>query len=182
MSRKKLDGGLRDVRDYPLSDGDIRQILGDNIKIIPYPELADVENINECFDNEGRCIILFLTSSPTAGHWCAMLRKKRGIEFFDPYGEAPEKQKAGLSRSRLEELDEAQPYLTRLMKESGLPIFYNKYAFQQSKEGVATCGRWCVSRCLYGSKSLEYFKKAIDQSGLAGDDFVSALTFDKLRK
>jgi hypothetical protein len=173
--------GMGEVRDYPLSDGDIRQLLGD-VKIMTYPELKRMKSIDQCFDSKGRCIILFLTTSPTEGHWCAMLRKKKGIEFFDPYGEAPDAQKNDIPRSRLEQLDESQPDLTRLLRASGRPVYYNKHAFQKDKASVNTCGRHCVTRLACGNMSLAAYQKMIKGSGLSPDDFVSAYTWEKLHK
>ena len=177
-----MDGGLRQVKDYPLSDDDIRKMLGNNIKILTYPMLKKCRSIDECFDDEGRCILLYLTNSPTEGHWTCMLRKKKGIEFFDPYGDAPEEQKEGIPASRLQALDQASPDLTKLMRASGMPVYYNTHAFQKDKSDVNTCGRHCVVRCLYAPYSLERYKSIIDKSGMSPDDFVSGITYDKLGK
>jgi hypothetical protein len=174
--------GLGAVKDYPLSDGDIRRILGDDISIITYPDLNKVKSIDQIFDAKGRCIILFLTSSPTEGHWCCLLRKKKGIEFFDPYGEPPEAQKRGADPALLEQLGQRQPRLLQLLRESGQPVFYNTHAFQKDSPSINSCGRHCVVRCLYAPDSLEKYKKIIDSSGLSPDDFVSGVTYDKLRK
>jgi len=173
---------LSEVKDYPLSDTDIKKILGDDIKILTYPQLKNMRSIDECFDKQGRCILLFLTSSPTEGHWCCMLNKKKGIEFFDPYGEAPEEQKDDVPRSQLEALDESQPYLTALMRASGRPVFYNTHKFQKDSSSINTCGRHCVVRCLYAPYSIAKYASVIKKSGLSPDDFVSGLTYDRLHK
>jgi len=173
---------LEEVKDYPLSDADIRNVLGRDISILTYPDLAQMNSIDECFDAKGRCILLFLTSSPTEGHWCCLLNKPDGIHFFDPYGDTPEKQLKGISKSRLEELNERQPYLTELFRASGRPVFYNTHDFQKESSSINTCGRHCVVRCLYAPYSLKKYKSIIDGSGMCADDFVSGLTYDKLRK
>lgn len=170
------------VKDYALSDADIRTVLGSNIPILTYPDLAHKQSIDECFDDQGRCVLLFLTNGPNEGHWCCMLNKRNGIHFFDPYGEKPEEQFDGLSSSYLKTLDEDRPHLTKLLRASGRPVFYNTHQFQQKANDIATCGRHCVARCLYAPYSLEQYKRVIDKSGLSPDDFVSGLTYDKLRK
>jgi hypothetical protein len=111
-----------------------------------------------------------------------MIRRKDGIEFFDPYGDAPEEQKDGLSRGRLESLDIDQPYLTKLLRASGKPVYYNTKAFQQDKASVATCGRHAICRLLYADKSLDDYNKAVQTSKLSPDDFVSGLTYNALKK
>lgn len=174
--------GLGRAKDYPLSDEDIRKMLGSDIKIMTYPMLKDMTNINECFDRKGRCIILFLTTGPTEGHWCCMLRRPDRIEFFDPYGEAPEEQKDNIAPQMLDQLDEDKPYLTSLMRASGMPIYYNTHSFQQDRSRVNTCGRHCVTRCLYGTYPLEKYLNMIKKTGLSADDFVIGKTYDLLHK
>ena len=79
-------------------------------------------------------------------------------------------------------LDIERPYLTKLLRASGKPVYYNSHQFQQDKSSVATCGRHCVVRLLYAPYSLDKYKAIIDESGMTPDDFVAALTYDKLRK
>jgi hypothetical protein len=174
-------GGLARVKSYALSDSDIKSILGDT-KIIPYPELEGMRSIDECFDEKGRCILFFPNASPTVGHWCCMIRRPKSIEFFDPYGETPEAQKDGLSEGQKQSLDIDEPVLTSLLRASGLPVFYNTHPFQTDRSDVATCGRHCVVRLLYAPYSLDKYAGIIKKSGMSADDFVSGLTYDKLRK
>lgn len=173
---------IHEVKEYPLGDDDIRSLLGSDIAIHSYPQLEKMSNIEECFDRKGRAIILFPNASPTMGHWCCMINKPSGIEFFDPYGEPPEEQKGGLSQSRLEQLNIERPTLTALMKASGRPVYYNTHGFQQEKADVATCGRHCAVRLLYAPYSLNRYYNIIKRSGLSPDNFVSGITYDKIGK
>jgi len=175
-------GGIAKVKQYPLGDDDIKKLLGNDIKIWNYPQLEGLSSADQLFDAKGRAILLFPNAAPTVGHWTALIKKRDGIEFFDPYGEAPEEQKDGLSQSRLEQLNIAYPTLTNLLRASGKPVYYNTHAFQSSKPSVATCGRHAAVRLFYAPYDLERYKAAIDSSGLSADDFVSGLTFDKIRK
>lgn len=177
-----LAGGIAEVKDYPLSDGDIRHILGDDISILTYPDLGKLKSADQMFDAKGRCILLFLTSSPTEGHWCCLLNKKKGILFFDPYGEPPGEILEDIPKHRLAALDQNQPYLSRLLKASGKPVYYNTYAYQSEKSGVNSCGRHCVVRCLYAPLSEEKYLAVIKKSKMSPDDFVSALTVQMLGK
>lgn len=177
-----MDGGVKKALTYPLSDSDIKAILGSDTSILTYPDLENVETIDQIFDRYGRCVMLFPTMSANEGHWCAMLKKGREIEFFDPYGEAPEDQKDGMSRSKQEQLDMDQPYLTDLFRKSGYRIYYNTYPFQKGSPNIATCGRHCVVRLLYAPYDLDQYKKAVDKSKMSPDEFVLGVTADKLRK
>lgn len=178
MSGEALD----QVKEYPLSDGDIRRLLGGNIKILTYPQLKGLRSINQAFDDQGRGIVLFLVNGPTSGHWCCLIKRADSIEFFDPYGDTPAEIKDEIPSSRLEELDMASPYLSRLLKQSGLPIYYNTHCFQSKKGDINTCGRHCVVRLLYAPDSVERYAAIIKSSGLTADDFVSGLTYDRLKR
>jgi hypothetical protein len=173
-------GGMKHIQSYPLSDQDIRKILGNDIKILTYPELENLHSADEMFDRKGRCILLMLVDSPTSGHWLCLLRKANAIEYFDPYGEKPD---YDIDKdAMMKELNGNQPFLMDLLKSADVPVYYNTYDFQKDKEDVNTCGRHCVVRCLYAPYSLERYKNIIDKSGLTPDAFVSGITYDKLHK
>jgi len=174
--------GMGRIKEYPLSDSDIKKILGQDIKIITYPMLGEMNSIDEAFDAKGRCIMLYLTESSSSGHWCCLLKKGNTIEFFDPYGEPPEEALDNVPQSKLQQLDEGRPYLTDLLRASGKKVSYNHHPFQQTKNNVNTCGRHSVVRCLYAPYSLAKYKKVMDASGMTPDNFVSALTALKLGK
>jgi hypothetical protein len=149
---------------------------------LTYPELDDLESWEDAFDDDGRCVLLFLTEDESTGHWVALIRNASTIEYFDPYGIAPEGDKKWIPKEKIKELDQDQPYLTRLLRASGKKVYYNKYPFQQDLSSVNTCGRWVVSRLLLRKKTLKQFYDMIEESKMNPDDFVSALTFKILHK
>jgi len=172
--------GLGEIKDYPLSDDDIRKILGKGIKIITYSDLAHCKKLP--FDRQGRLIMLYQTFSATSGHWVCLLNKPDHIEFFDPYGDKPEEPLKTVPQDEKEEYGVDEPYLTKLLRASGKKVIYNTYPFQKERRDVNTCGRHSVVRCLYAPYSLAKYKKVMDSSGMSPDNFVSALTADKLGK
>ena len=111
-----------------------------------------------------------------------MIDRGNSVEFFDPYGDAPEEQKDGLSPSKLQALDIDQPFLTKLLRASGKSVFYNTKAFQSSGRNVATCGRHAVARLLYAPYSIDKYDKCVRSSKLSPDDFVAGLTYNALKK
>lgn len=169
------------IKAYPLTDADIEAILGKTV-IMTYPELQDMEDIEEIFDADGRSVLLFLTENNQTGHWTALIRNSDTIEYFDPYGSAPDADRKWLSKEKLRELDEEKPHLTRLLRNSHLKVYFNTYDFQEDKQNVNTCGRWVVARLLYRKKTLRQFYNIVMNSGLKPDDFVSALTFQIIKK
>jgi hypothetical protein len=175
-------GGVARLAKYPLSDADIEQVVGHPVPILPYPDLGNFETIDQVFGSHNACIVLFPNVSPTIGHWCCLLKRDGGIEFFDPYGQPPEAQKDGMPPSRLEALDIDVPYLTNLFRASGKPVYYNTYPFQKDRASIATCGRHCAVRILYAPYSLDKYKAIIDSSGMMPDEFVIGVTYDKIKK
>tara|TARA_R110000868_G_scaffold101371_3_gene279181 strand:- start:2180 stop:2737 length:558 start_codon:yes stop_codon:yes gene_type:complete len=175
-------GQMAAVERYPLSDADLRRVLGRDLAIHNYPQLEHMDSIDELFDAKGRCIMLYPNVSPTSGHWVCLMRRPDRIDYQDSYGEAPEGAKRGMGMERREELDIAHPDLTRLLKSSGLPVFYSRVKFQAEGSGTATCGRHAAVRLLYAPYSLEKYKKTVDSSGLTPDEFVCGVIFDRLKK
>jgi len=172
---------MNKIQEYALGDDDIEKILGKTF-IFSYPYLDDVAHIDDIFDKKGRSIMLFLTEDENTGHWCCMIKKDDGIHYFDPYGLPPEGDKKWLTNQELEKLDQANPKLIKLMRESGYPVYTNNYEFQVDKKGVNTCGKHCCVRLLYKHLNLDQYKNMIDKSGLTPDEFVSKVVFDIIGK
>ena len=172
---------LKRVENYSLSDDDIRKCLG-STSIFPYPQLKSFQSINDAFDAKGRCMMLILTTGPTEGHWVCMIKRPDHIEYFDPYGHKPDAEKKVIPKERLEQLNEAENTLTKLLLESGMPITYNTHPFQKLNGTMNTCGRHCIVRLLYQRLSLEEYDALIKRSKLSPDDFVAGTTFKALRK
>ena len=173
---------LKVVKAYPLSDDDIRRVLGHDIKIWNYPQLEGLRNIDEMFDSKGRAILLYPNAGRNAGHWVCLMNCRDGIHYFDSYGEEPEEPRDDVPEEQKVEWGIEYPFLTRLLKSSGKPVFSNTYQFQSSNPAVADCGRHACVRLLYAQYSLAKYKAIIKKSKLTPDDFVTGVTFDKLKK
>jgi hypothetical protein len=174
------------IKAYSLGDGDIHQMIP-TLKIITYPELLKYDNIEDALDEKGRLLILYLTESEKSGHWVSLLKQKRNgkeyIEYFDPYGKyKPDGESVWLTKSELKEYGQDTKHLTKLLRDSGLKITYNKAPFQSEKQNINTCGRWCTTRLYYKHLSLPQFTKMIQQCGMNPDDFVSKFTFGLIGK
>ena len=169
------------IKEYPLGDDDIVKILGPTV-VMTYPQLAEVDDIREIFDKDGRAVVLFLTEDETTGHWTGLLRNDNTIEYFDPYGSAPDADRKWLSKEKLRQLDEDRPLLTKLLRGSGMKVYFNTRPFQEDKTDVNTCGRWVVSRLLHRQLSLPQFNAMVKKSKMKPDDFVSALTYKIIKK
>jgi hypothetical protein len=175
------------IKAYALSNEDIQKILNPDTKIITYPQFCEMESIDEAFDSLGRSIFLFLTESPTVGHWIAMLKKGSTIFYFDSYGDRPEAQRKWISEEQLYELGEAEPCLMNLLRQSGYRVYVNTVEYQKEKKDYNTCGRHAVARLILKDlNDKQYYnlvRKAMKEYNLKSpDDFVSLLTYSLLGK
>lgn len=165
--------------DYSLSDGDIQKLLP-GVKIIAYPDLANYSRIEDALDDQGRVVILFETESKTVGHWIALhATPDGGIEFFDSYGLRPDSQKRWLSKSKLVELNEDEPLLMDLLRDSearGKPVTFNATHFQSDRDNVQTCGRHCVVRLMSKGSSLPNYTAWLKGEPGTPDDVVTRIT------
>ena len=174
---------MEEVKEYSLTNDDIQRILDPDTNIITYPQFHSMNDIDECFDSLGRCIFLFLTTSPTSGHWiCMFKRTNNTIEYFDSYGEKPEAQRSWLTKDQLEGLGQSERSLWNLLKKSGYKVFYNTFPYQKNRDDINTCGRWCVARLVCKDMSNLQFFNLVKSSGQAPDDWVASFTHDILGK
>jgi len=173
---------------YSLSDTDLKKILGKDIKIIPYPKLEHVDNINDIFDKKGRVILFFEENNKgNIGHWqCVYKDKNNDIHFFDSYGNKPDGAYLHwLPNKLLDKLDEDDMYLTKLFSKAiqqGQKVYYNPHRYQVMNHDVSDCGRHCATRLNYKHLSGDEYLKMINKSGLSSDDFVTQWSFNILKK
>jgi hypothetical protein len=173
---------LQEAKAYPLGDDDINKILEPDTHIFTYPYLKQVKDIDEIFDPYGRAMMLYLTENENTGHWVCLIRRPDEIEFFDPYGEPIDKQLTWNGKGKRMELEQDRPLLSKLLREKGLPVIYNKTKFQKVDDDIATCGRHCVIRLLFKDKTLPQYGEMIKKSGMTPDEFVTRTTYDLLGK
>jgi hypothetical protein len=178
---------INKILEYPLSDTDIRTILGQNIKIWNYPDLVSVQDFNELFDDEGRCLILYDIQSSTSGHWtCAMIHPdEERIEFFDPYGIKYDSEKNWISEKKLRSFHEKVDYVTNIFRnamKSGYTVYYNPYKFQEDKPGINTCGRQCCVRILHKDTPLRDYYNFVKSQKMSPDKYVSLITYNIIKK
>jgi hypothetical protein len=154
---------LKKIESYELSSSDIKRILGNDIKIIPYPDLKKYNNIEDIFDTKGRCV-LFLIENKNGinenGHWQCIFRTGETINFFDSYGLAPNAWNKYISKTIQSKLNEiAGTMLMPLLKKAsdkGFKIFYNHVKLQKMANDVNTCGDFVSTRLI--KKDLSHYQ------------------------
>jgi hypothetical protein len=169
----------------PMGDGDIRKYLP-NIKIITNKQLNKYNNIEDIFNkkkNIDSIIILFLDGHNT-GHWVALSRYGNVIEFFDSYGNSPQKVYNFVPKQIRQKLGTGHNKLCELLNNTEKQVIYNPVKYQEdNKDFVAinTCGRHCCFRILKLKKGLslpqyyELMKKAKEETKLPYDAIVAKL-------
>ena len=144
------------IEQKPLSDADLRTILGDNLKIIKYSELESVDSLEELLPNSKDYLIMLYETEEDSGHWAAMLRytdvnNYDRIEFFDPYGYRPDSELNWISKRMREKLGQDVPYLTRLIKKANdnaqyPKVLHSPYHFEKEHKKINTCGHHSAHR------------------------------------
>lgn len=182
-----MDAKLATIKEYALSNDDINVILEPDTKVFAYPKFNQMRHIDEAFDKLGRCVFLFLTQSPTSGHWVCMFKRENQIHYFDSYGGKPDAQREWLSQEELDALDESEPTLTYLLRQSGYRVFYSTYKYQSDKNDINSCGRWCVARLICkDATDVQFYnlvKDDMKRNGLTKpDDWVALFTGEILGK
>ena len=130
----------------PLSDSDIRRILGKDCKILEYKDLLNYKNINEILTKDNDYFILLYELQAQSGHWVGVLKYDNLIEFHDPYGLNADKELAWISKSARAKLHEQCPYLSKLINNSDMKFIHNTTRFQSFKSSISTCGDHVVHR------------------------------------
>ena len=156
-----------------LSFTDIKRMLGpasSSTKLIHYNDLQSATNIQQVFGPNKAVIILLSImnkNAPTVGHWIAILSKGDIIEHFDSYGFSIDKELS---------ITHEQPWLGQLLRSSDKKIIQSTRRYQQLREDVNTCGRWCVVRVKNFNKSNREFSNYISQLHEQPDVAVTMLT------
>ena len=167
-----------------LSDEELKVILGKDLKIVMYPDLAKYSSIEQLLVNPNDyCIILIVESESKfniSGHWCALLKYDGIYEWFDPYGNDVDVDlMTWMDRKTRARLHESKPYLTYLLK--GRKYIYNKVKYEVLKKGVNTCGShssYRIYQFVKYSRTLEDYQKHMQdlskQFGMGYDKIVAS--------
>jgi hypothetical protein len=166
-----------------ITDGDLKRYFGDGVesKIIKYSNLADYNTIDELLPNKRDFRIILIEERNNVGHWCVVLKYDKTIEWYNPYSGLPDNQKNMLGKIINKMMGQDQDFLKDLMiKSTGYKLVYNKHRNQKMKNGINTCGRWCILRIICMKDlmmNLTEFNKMIKtnqkETGLPKDALVS---------
>jgi len=127
-----------------LSDSDMRSMLGADIKIIKYAELAGTADLNDLLPQPVDCCIILYEDHLNHGHWTCLSKYGGIFEHFDSYGMKPDSELRWTNLKMRQKLHEATPYLTHLLDE--VHYIYNRMRYQALDAYVNTCGSHVAHR------------------------------------
>ena len=155
----------------------------DQMKIVLYPDLNDVEDIMSLLPETLCVCFILLKTSEQSGHWTSLCRNNNLIYYFDSYGVAPDGELSNISPGLRYELHENQRALTRLIRTipSGFVFSYNNKKLQQYSPNINTCGKWnyAFAKCVFKGLTLKDFQDRMDllkkQYNVTFDELVCVL-------
>ena len=90
----------------PLSDADLKHILGDDLKIVKYADLSKEASLESLLPKATDYCIILIEEEQDSGHWVALMRYDNTVEFFDPYGKKWDTELAWISKEKRQQLGE----------------------------------------------------------------------------
>ena len=158
------------------------------VKTLKYSDLANIKDINELLPEEKDYRIILTESKMNEGHWCAIMKYtdhkgQKYIEWFDSYSGKPDSELKFIPGAVRRMLGQEENHLTRILNTVKPPykILYNATKYQTLRDGINTCGRWCIMRLImfHINYSLEDFKDfVLDSSKMQGGKPYDILVCD----
>jgi hypothetical protein len=168
---------VQSLRQKPLSGGDIERATDDEVKVLVYSDLGELDTVEQVFGDRD-CVCLLYETRPHFGHWVGLVRhpEEHKIEFFDPYGYAPDEEIDFVPKKFRAESGQDFPHLTQLLVDSDYDLTYNPIEIQKHGEDISSCGRHVLLRCMMRAMPLSQYVKFIHSTDALPDDVVTALT------
>jgi hypothetical protein len=165
----------------PLTDGDIERHTG-LTEIVKYSQLDNYKSIEDLLPTDKSAVIILIEDKLNSGHWVAVMRYGKTIEYFNSYGAKWDTDWKFINRMVRMILQQNTNEMTRLMDKAskeGWSTIWNKHRFQKISSQIQTCGRWCVLRIemmkmgYYLSEFYDFIKKREKEMGEKSDFIVS---------
>ena len=136
---------MNEIKYESMDDQDLKFYLP-NALILKYNELAKFKTIESLLPkHKSYVILLYPVASEMNGHWVALTRFNKTIEYSDSYGLAPDIPFTW-STSKFQN---NKRYLSELLNKSKYNVVYNSIDFQSKRdEMISTCGAYAVFRVL----------------------------------
>jgi hypothetical protein len=115
-------------------------------KLLKYSQLESINDINELLPEEKDYRIILTENQKNSGHWCCITKDNDIYTWFDSYGEKPDGELKYISTIMNKILGQDKKHLSRILKTIKEPnqLLYNETKYQKLRDGINTCGRWCI--------------------------------------
>jgi hypothetical protein len=128
---------------------------GKSIEVREYDEIIATNDIHSLFANSEYFVVFYPAmkrDNLTMGHFTCIIRNHnhKAIYWYDSLAYLPDEYKKFTDRNELynERVNSLIKHLI-IANNTGWDIHYNEYQHQSTKPNIATCGRWCIMRCLH---------------------------------
>lgn len=162
---------IRELVKEPISSKYIEDLVK-GVNFVPYSNIKYMRSINDVLGPNNMAVIIYLLGSEV-GHFVCIFKDNNIIQYCNSYGMEPDDDLKIVPREVRVQLNETEPYLFKLMVESGYPCEYNEYKLQGPR--TSTCGRHCIVRL---------WNKHLDSEGYARRLYTSSVrancTMDEL--
>jgi len=184
---KELDENITKRISTPFTDGDLERHMGVKPnEIIKYADLSQYQDIEELLPHDKSFKIILIEDKYNSGHWVAIMRYGKTIEYFNSYGAKYDTDWKFINRMTRMILGENTNDMTRLMdgaKKNNWNVIYNKHRYQKLDSKIQTCGRWAVLRVemmKMGYNNQEFFEQVhrlMEETGGSSDYTVCRYVF-----
>lgn len=154
----------------PLSPQELQskysQLASGRLPVVDYQKVIDAKSIHDVFPQDTDCIVIFYPAqreehpaggTMTMGHFTCLIRNMdlNTFFFYDPLAYKIDGYKKFTNRRKLyvEQVNSLVRHFIDAI-EDGWSVDYNNHQHQSRQPKVATCGRWCIFRCMDGCKEL----------------------------
>lgn len=155
---EKPDAVVEKIIETPMDNEAINKYLPD-CKIWTNKEITRFNKIEQLFphwNNFSDSVVILFLDSPNSGHWTGLTKMGDGgkdtvIEFFDSYGNPPDKVYKFVPDQIRTQLGTGTNHLTKLLKQCPYQVAYNPIDYQKgnsSNSEVNTCGRHVCFRII----------------------------------
>jgi hypothetical protein len=177
-----MDKVIKDIYSQDLTGSDIQITTNGKCPVHLYKDLLKYNSIQEILGEYNKCIVLFPVKSSQDGHWCCMIYHDdiNTLEWFDPYGFSWDQELKYSEDTKWTQYN-IIGQLMQKAQEQGIKTMWNKYRFQQLKDGINTCGKHSSIRARFSYLKIDEYAKLMLHQNETPDYLVSILTFITLR-
>ena len=147
-----------------------------------YKDLLNYKNIFDVFGGYNNIILLFPVQSDSQGHWICIRKndKTKTLRHWDSYGLSWIQERGYTDNQYVEQ--HLLGNLYEIAQQQGWQVLWNKYRFQEMKNGINTCGRHACMRARFDYLDNDEYAKLFLKQKQSADWLVTCLTFTALNQ